>query len=75
MYYRENRDQLSIEDFFLPFGGKLRNDNRWVKMAEIMPWDLIEDIYLKSMSQEKGRGAYSANGILGYLHQRARGAD
>lgn len=67
MYYRENRDQLSIEDFFLPFGGKLRHDNRWVKMAEIMPWDLIEDIYLKSMSQEKGRGAYSARMAYGAI--------
>ena len=67
MYRRENREQLSIEDFFLPFGGKLQSDNRWVKMAEIMPWDLIETIYLKSMSQEKGRCAYSARLAYGSI--------
>ena len=67
MYYKEDRDQLGIEEFFLPFGGKLQRENRWVKMAEIMPWNLIEDIYLKSMNQEKGRGAYSARMAYGAI--------
>jgi len=30
MYYRDNREQLSIEEFFLPFGGRLLKSNRWV---------------------------------------------
>ena len=34
MYRREHRHQLSFEDFFLPFGGKLSGDNRWIKLAE-----------------------------------------
>ena len=54
MYYKDDRDQLGIDDFFLPFGGKLKKDNRWVRMAEIMPWDYIEEVYLESMSQETG---------------------
>ena len=41
MYKRVNRDQLKIEDFFLPFGGKLDANNRWVKLAEDTPWDRI----------------------------------
>lgn len=32
MYWRENRYQLSFEDFFLPFGGKLSGDNRLIKL-------------------------------------------
>ena len=28
MYYKENADQLGIDEFFLPFGGKLKKDNR-----------------------------------------------
>ena len=42
MYYKDDSDQLGIEEFFLPFGGKLKKDNRWVKAAEIMPWSYIE---------------------------------
>jgi hypothetical protein len=33
MYRLEHRHQLSFEDFFLPFGGKLSGDNRWIKLA------------------------------------------
>ena len=67
MYRKVNSEQLGIEEFFLPFGGKLQKDNRWVKMAEIMPWDLIELTYLKTMSSEKGRTAYSARLAYGAI--------
>ena len=43
MYRREHRDQLSFKDFFLPFGGQLSGDNRWIKLAELIPWDELED--------------------------------
>ena len=43
MYRRKDRNQLSFEDFFLPFGGKLSGDNRWIKLAELIPWDELED--------------------------------
>ena len=39
MYISSNEDQLSIEDFFMPFGGKLLKTNRWVKIASMMPWE------------------------------------
>jgi len=57
MYYKQNPDQETIEDFFLPFGGKLRADNRWIKLSKMMPWDKIEEIYNKSMSEDVGRRA------------------
>ena len=37
MYRREHRDQLSFKDLFLPFGGQLSGDNRWIKLAELIP--------------------------------------
>lgn len=48
MYRKRNREQMTIEDFVRPFGGKLDAENRWVKMAGIVPWDMVEDIYAKS---------------------------
>ena len=36
--YRHNQRQTEFEDFVLPFSGKLRSDNRWVKLAKFIPW-------------------------------------
>jgi len=47
MYRLEPRHQLSFKDFFLPFGGKLSGDNRWIMLAELIPWDELEDGYAK----------------------------
>lgn len=44
MYISSNEDQLTIEDFFMPFGGKLLKTNRWVKLASMMPWEHIEQL-------------------------------
>ena len=67
MYKRSNRDQLKIEDFFLPFGGKLDANNRWVKLAEDTPWDRIEDFYLETISEETGRNAIPARIAFGAI--------
>ena len=45
MYRREHRHQLSFKDFFLPFGGQLSGDNHWIKLAELILWDALEDDY------------------------------
>jgi hypothetical protein len=37
MYRREHRHQLSFADFFLPFGGKLSGDNRWINWLSSFP--------------------------------------
>ena len=67
MYFAENKDQLVIADFILPFGGKLDPENRWVRFAEIMPWDHIEEIYLRTMSVETGRRAFSSRIAFGAI--------
>ncbi len=45
-------DEKQLE-FFLPFGGKLDPNNRWVKLAELIPWAKFETNYSKSL---KGSG-------------------
>ncbi len=52
----------------LPFGGKLLTDNRWVKAAKIMPWDVIEDIYEKSFSVSEGRPSISSRIAYGAIY-------
>jgi len=68
MYYSTDYDQLPLEDFFLPFGGSLDPKNRWVKLSRIMPWEKIEEIYLRTMSTETGRRAYSSRIAFGSIY-------
>jgi len=47
--YRNRKDPSQVElqfvDFKSPFGEKLRADNRWVRLSEIIPWDSFEEEY------------------------------
>lgn len=45
MYRKRNREQISVDDFIPPFGGKLSAENRWVKLSRVIPWDQIEERY------------------------------
>ena len=51
--YRHSQNQLELENFGLPFGGKLRSINRWVKLAKFIPWGEFEISYSRSL---KGSG-------------------
>ena len=44
-----------MDEFYLPFGDGLDANNRWVKIARIIPWDFIEEEYAKNFSEESGR--------------------
>ena len=48
--YRKKIEQPEFMDFYHPFGGRLRSDNRWVKLSKIIPWDEIEKKYEKMFS-------------------------
>lgn len=72
MYRREHRHQLSFENFFLPFGGKLSGDNRWIKLAELIPWDELEDDYAAQFCKGFGAPAKPFRMALGALIIKAR---
>ena len=76
--YRHNEKQLQFEKFKLPFGGKLRSDNRWVKLAKQIPWEEIEDLYASSLSGTgQGAPALSVRIALGamIIKERLRMSD
>jgi IS5 family transposase len=64
--YRMPSRQMSLDDFFLPFEGELNADNRWVKLAQIIPWEAIEEKYAKLYS-EVGTPAKPIRMALGAL--------
>jgi len=68
MYRKDDTNQLKFEDFYLPFSGKLRSDNRWVILSKQIPWQQIEQQYSANFSDNKaGCPAKSARIALGSL--------
>jgi hypothetical protein len=37
IYRKKIQQQREFEDFYLPFGRKLRSDNRWVRLTKLIP--------------------------------------
>jgi hypothetical protein len=47
--YLKQATQLQFEKFYLPFGGRLRSDNRWVCLAKLIPWTEFESLYAETL--------------------------
>ena len=68
MYRQDDPHQMKFEDFYLPFGGKLRSDNRWVILSQQIPWEEIEPPYAANFAgRDAGNLAKSARVALGAL--------
>ncbi|WP_372743768.1 hypothetical protein [Nostoc sp. C052] len=59
MYRKEESTPIAVEKFELPFEGKLSEDNRWVMMANLIPWKEFESEYSSLFSPEMGAPAKS----------------
>ncbi len=60
-----SKKQLFLPGFETPFEQNLDPTNRWVKLAEIIPWDAMAEAYHGVMSADQGRPSKSARLILG----------
>jgi len=67
VYRKKVLRQLEFVDFYMPFSGKLNAENRWVKLAEIIPWELAEEIYADAFCDDFGAPALPARLALGAL--------
>ena len=67
MYRHSPPGQLSFENFYLPFGGHLNSENRWVQLAEAIPWESVETEYAQQFSERLGAPAKSFRLALGTL--------
>lgn len=67
MYRIPTPGQLSFENFYLPFGGKLSGENRWVKLSELIPWQELEGKYAELFSSGMGAPAKPFRMALGAL--------
>jgi hypothetical protein len=75
MYKKVEQLETELENFELPFGGKLAEDNRWVIMAKLIPWAEVEGVvgdprreeYAKKFTIEIGAPAKPSRMALGAL--------
>ncbi len=65
--YRVLSRQADFDNFAISFGGKLRRDNRWVILSDIIPWDEFETRYASQFTSKNGRPALPVRGALGSL--------
>ena len=56
--YKFNRNaQITFRDCNQPLGMKMNANNRWVKKAEMIPWDKIEEKYAELFPSKTGMPA------------------
>ena len=67
MYRKAELAPSPPSDFELPFEGRLSEDNRWVKMAQLIPWSEFESEYAENFPTEMGAPAKSFRMALGAL--------
>ncbi|MCB9285410.1 MAG: IS5 family transposase [Lewinellaceae bacterium] len=53
--------------FSTPFEQKLSPENRWVRMAELVPWDEMAEVFFSCLSTDQGRLTVDLRVILGAL--------
>lgn len=67
MYKRKFKQLTLVDDFYLPFGGKLNAENRWVKLSNAIPWFAAEEIYANNFTASNSSPALSVRSALGSL--------
>lgn len=72
MYRSTEPRQLEFPDFYLPFSGQLDPENRWVKLAELVPWELAEKVYHAQLCEDFGAPSVPARTALGALLVKER---
>jgi len=67
VYKLERLRQLGLADFNQPVGLKMNLENRWVKKADLIPWEDIEKRYAKLLPSGTGHPAKPLRMALGSL--------
>ena len=67
MYKFERYRQLGLADFNQPVGLKMDPENRWVRKAATIPWEVIEEKYAELFPSDTGMPAKPLQMALGSL--------
>ena len=67
MYRGKTRDQKYLFEELMPFGGKLDQENRWLKIKAMIPWEELEQEYAKNFSEGVGRPGLDGRLVIGLI--------
>ena len=67
MYKSSDKSQPTFLDFNQPMGLHMNPDNRWIKMADSIPWDVFEKKYKRLFKVKTGNVAKPLRTALGAL--------
>jgi len=60
-------NQLTLDGFSTPFENSLSPDNRWVKLAKVIPWDDLAKIYISKLNNHSGRNSIDVRMVIAAL--------
>jgi len=63
----DDPNQTKIVKFTLPFSGRLDPNNRWIQLADMIPWRELYGKYTKRMRKDFGRMAIKPRIAIGAL--------
>lgn len=66
MYRKKDRNTQLLFKELMPFGGKLDENNRWLRLRELVPWKDLEKEYQKYFS-DRGRPGLDGQLVLGVI--------
>ena len=66
MYKAKDRQTKPLFEDLFPFGGRLDENNRWLRITELIPWEQLENSYSQYFSHT-GRPAHDARLVIGLL--------
>lgn len=61
------QNQLSLSLFKHPFNQELDKENRWVKLANLIPWDELASIYSRHLQSNTGRMSVDVRTVIAAL--------
>jgi hypothetical protein len=70
MYRRRDKNQVSMLEDNKRFIVEINENNRWVQMSKLMPWERIEEHYIKSMCEDKGRKSIPSRIAFGAIYAK-----
>jgi hypothetical protein len=66
LYRGKDKETGNLFSEIFPFGGSLEEDNQWIKLSHLIPWDKMEVVYAKYFS-EVGRPGKDSRLITGLM--------
>lgn len=67
MIKNDSKNQLMFDGFETEFEKWIDQDNKWVKLSHLIPWEALATSYNKTMSQNMGRPGKDARLVIGAL--------